>query len=185
MKGGSVPVFHFGPQQTTGGHAMIPKIEKILYATDFAENSRITVDWAMALARKHEAKLLALNVIEDIAVRAPSIQMYFSREEWEKIKKRNVAEAAEQSRQRLQSFCDDVQADTPDCEYVADEILVRRGVPIEEIVAAATENGCDVIVIGTTGGHGLTDAIMGSTARGVLRRSPIPVLAIPITEKMG
>jgi len=162
---------------------MIPKIAKILYATDFAENSRITIDWAMALARKHDAKLLALNVIEDIAVRAPSIQMYFSKEEWEKIKKRNEAEAVEQTRQRLQSFCDDVQADTPECEYVADEILVRRGVPIEEIVAAATENDCDVIVIGTTGGHGLTDAIMGSTARGVLRRSPIPVLSIPMAEQ--
>lgn len=83
----------------------------------------------------------------------------------------------------MQSFCDNVQADTPECEYVADEILVRRGAPIEEIVAAATENKCDIIVLGTTGGHGLTDAIMGSNARGVLRRSPIPVLAVPMSEK--
>lgn len=164
---------------------MIPEIEKILYATDFAENSRTTIDWAIALARKHDAKLLVLNVIEDVAVRAPSVQMYFSREEWEKIKQRNQAEAVEQTRQRLQSFCDVVEQDTEACAYVADEILVRRGVPIEEIVAAATENDCDVIVIGTTGGHGLTDAIMGSTARGVLRRSPIPVFAIPITKKKG
>jgi nucleotide-binding universal stress UspA family protein len=162
---------------------MIPEIEKILYATDFSENSRISIDWALALARKHGAKLLALSVIEDIAVRAPSVQMYFSKEEWEKIKKRNETEAVEQTRQRLQSFCDDVQADTPECEYVADEILVRRGVSIEEIVAAAEENNCDLIVIGTTGGHRLTDAIMGSTARGVLRRSSIPVLAIPMTGK--
>lgn len=162
---------------------MIPKIEKILYATDFSENSRITIDWAMALARKHDAKLLALNVIEDIAVRAPSVQMYFSEEEWEKIKKRNQAKAVEQTRQRLQSFCDEVVADTPQCEYVADEILVRRGAPIKEIVTAATENNCDMIVVGTTGGHGLTDAIMGSTARGVLRRSPIPVLTIPMTKQ--
>lgn len=162
---------------------MIPKIDKILYATDFSENSRISIGWALVLARKHGAKLLALSVIEDIAVRAPSVQMYFSKEEWEKIKKRNETQAVEQTRQRLQAFCDDIKADTPECEYVADEILVRRGVAIEEIVAAAEENDCDVIVIGTTGGHGLTDAIMGSTARGVLRRSSIPVLAIPITGK--
>ena len=162
---------------------MIPKIEKILYATDFAENSRATIDWAIALARKHGAKLLVLNVIEDVAVRAPSVQMYFSREEWEKIKQRNQAEAVEQTRQRLQSFCDVVEQDTEECAYVADEILVRRGVPIEEIVAAATENDCDVIVIGTTGGHGVTDVIMGSTARGVLRRSPVPVFAIPVKKR--
>ncbi|MDZ7761608.1 MAG: universal stress protein [Desulfovermiculus sp.] len=162
---------------------MIPKIEKILYATDFSENSRISIDWAMALARKHDAKLLALNVIEDVAALAPNIQMYFTTEEWEKMKKRNETEAIEQTKQRMQSFCDNVQADTPECEYVADEILVRRGSPIEEIVAAATENTCDIIVLGTTGGHGLTDAIMGSTARGVLRRSPIPVLAVPMSEK--
>lgn len=168
---------------------MIPKIEKILYATDFSENARISIDWALTLARKHDAKLLALNVIEDIAVRAPSIQMYFSKEEWEKIKNRNETEAIEQTRQRLQSFCtdvlDDVRANTPECEYIADEILVRRGVPIKEIVAAATENRCDMIVMGTTGGHRLTDIIMGSTARGVLRNSPVPVLSVPMTEKQN
>ncbi len=165
---------------------MIPKIEKILYATDFSDNSRISIDWALALARKHDAKLLALNVIEDIAVRAPSIQMYFSKAEWEKIKKKNETEAIELTKQRLQSFCDDVRddvrSDTTECEYIADEILVRRGVPIKQIVAAATENHCDIIVMGTTGGHGLTDAIMGSTARGVLRNSPVPVLTVPMTE---
>ncbi|MFP3983628.1 MAG: universal stress protein [Desulfurivibrionaceae bacterium] len=162
---------------------MIPKIEKILYATDFSTNSRLSIDWALVLARKHGARLLALNVIEDVAVRAPSIQMYFSTQEWEKIKKRNKAEAVEQTRQRLQSFCDDVRDDTPECEYVADEILVRRGSPIEEIVAAATENKCDIIILGTTGRHGLTDAVMGSTARGVLRRSSIPVLAVPVEKQ--
>lgn len=161
---------------------MIPKIEKILYATDFSENSRISIEWAMMLARKHEAKLLALNVIDDVAVLAPGIQMYFTEEEWKKLKKRNENEAIGLAEARLQSFCDAVQTSTPECEYVADEILVRRGKSVEEIVAAAQEHQCDIIVLGTTGG-GLTDAIMGSTARGVLRRSPIPVMAVPMSEK--
>ena len=164
---------------------MIPKIEKILYTTDFSETSHITIEWAMALVQKHEAKLLVLNVVDDVAVLAPGIQMYFTEEEWENLKKRNETEAVDMARERLQSFCSDVQANIPECPYVGDEILVRRGTPVEEIVAAAKEHQCDVIVMGTTGGGGLTDKIMGSTARGVLRRSPIPVFAIPITGRQG
>ncbi len=160
---------------------MIPKIEKILYATDFSENSRLTIDWAMVIARKHDAQLLALNVIDDVAVLAPSIQMYFTDKEWEKLKKKNENDAMGLAKKRLQSFCDDVKTNTPECEYVADEILVRRGKPVEEIISAAKENSCDIIIIGKTGGSGLTDAIMGSTARGVLRGSAIPVLAVPMT----
>ena len=162
---------------------MIPKIENILFATDYSENSRISIDWAIALSQKHGARLLVLHVLEDVAAIAPNIQMYFTDEEWEKMKERNEKDAVGKAKERLQSFCDEVQACTTECEYVADEILVRRGMPIDEIIGAAEEHHCDIIVIGTAGGRKLTDIIMGSTARGVLRRSAVPVLSIPMTEQ--
>jgi arsenite transporter len=160
---------------------MTSKIEKILYATDFSIHSRLSIEWAMTLAQTHQARLLALNVVDDVVFLAPGIQMYFTQEEWEKLKQRNEEQAIGLAKERLHSFCE--EARTPECVYVPVEILARRGKPVEEIVAAAKEHQCDLIVMSTTGGGGLTDAIMGSTARGVLRRSPIPVLAVPTTEK--
>jgi nucleotide-binding universal stress UspA family protein len=161
---------------------MIPKIEKILFTTDFSERSHLSMQWAMALAKLHGAKLLALNVIDDPAALSPSIQMYFTEPEWNNLKKRMETEAVEQTRNRLQSFCDDVKAGAPECEYVDVEITVRRGNPVDKIIDVAKESAADIIVMGTVGGGGLTGAILGSTARRVLRRSPIPVLAVPMAK---
>lgn len=161
---------------------MIPEIKKILYATDLSDNSRQSLSWAMALATKHNAKLLMLNVIEDVSS-SPSVQIYFSEQEWNQLKKRIDSEAIDIMKERLNEFCEEVKAAIPGCTYVADEILVRRGNPVEKIIASAEEHKCDVIVIGSLGAGGLTDAILGSTARRVLRRSKIPVFVVPITNK--
>ncbi len=53
------------------------------------------------------------------------------------------------------------------------------GAPAEEIVAAAREWQADLIVLGTHGRSGVGRLLMGSTAEGVLRHAPCPVLAVP------
>ena len=56
--------------------------------------------------------------------------------------------------------------------------VVREGKPAAEIVAAATEWGADLVVVGTHGRSGISRALLGSTAEGVLRHSPCPVLMV-------
>lgn len=58
------------------------------------------------------------------------------------------------------------------------------GDPAEEIVAAATRMGADMIVMGSRGMGRLGSAILGSVASGVLRLAPCPVLVIrePLDE---
>ena len=158
---------------------MIPEIRKILFTTDLSDQSRISLSWAMAIARKHDAHLLMLNVIEDISS-SSSVQVYFSEQEWNELKKRIDNEAKGVMQKRLEAFCDEVKNEIPQCTYVADEILVRRGNPVEKIIDTAKQNGCDIIVMGTHGTGGLTDTLMGSTARRVLRRSDIPVFVVPV-----
>ncbi|MFO7816272.1 MAG: universal stress protein [Desulfovibrionales bacterium] len=50
---------------------------------------------------------------------------------------------------------------------------------MEKIIATAGEHQCDIIVMGTIGAGYLVGAIMGSTARRVLRQNRIPVFVIP------
>ncbi|MFB6150416.1 MAG: universal stress protein [Haloarculaceae archaeon] len=55
---------------------------------------------------------------------------------------------------------------------------VRRGFPAEEILAYARENDVDVIVMGTHGRRGIERYLLGSTTERVLRRAPVPVVAV-------
>ena len=53
------------------------------------------------------------------------------------------------------------------------------GRPADAIVAAAVEGGFDAIVVGTHGRTGLAHAVLGSVAEHVVRRSTVPVVAVP------
>ena len=162
---------------------MLPEIKKILYATDLSENSRASLSWAMAIARKQNASLLMLNVIEERVSTSPSVQIYFTDKEWKDLQARLDTEAVDIMKKRMEEFCNEVQSEIPDCPYVADETIVRRGNPVEQIISTAKDHHCDIIVMGTTGAGRIAGAIMGSTARRVLRRSKVPVFVIPMKDK--
>lgn len=55
---------------------------------------------------------------------------------------------------------------------------VDRGKPDHRIVAHASEDAYDLIVIGSHGREGLSEALLGSVAERVVRRSPIPVVVV-------
>lgn len=56
---------------------------------------------------------------------------------------------------------------------------LRRGDPAEEIVATTEAHDVDLIVMGTRGSDPGA-ALLGSTARTVVTRSPVPVHAVPV-----
>jgi nucleotide-binding universal stress UspA family protein len=55
---------------------------------------------------------------------------------------------------------------------------LRTGVPYQEIVAAARDEGADLVVLGTHGRGGLDRALLGSVADRVIRTAPCPVMTI-------
>jgi nucleotide-binding universal stress UspA family protein len=59
---------------------------------------------------------------------------------------------------------------------------VRRGIPAQEILAAAREAGADLIAMSTHGRSGLGRMIFGSVAEAVLRHAEFPVFLIRATE---
>ena len=65
---------------------------------------------------------------------------------------------------------------------ITDRVLVMRGNPVDQIVEQAEERNCDLIVMGSHGHGNLTEAMLGSTARRVLRKSRIPVLVVRLPE---
>jgi nucleotide-binding universal stress UspA family protein len=56
--------------------------------------------------------------------------------------------------------------------------LLREGDPAKEIVASAEEWEADLVVMGTHGRGRLATFVLGSTAEGVIRASPCPVVTV-------
>lgn len=59
--------------------------------------------------------------------------------------------------------------------------IVESGDVIDAIVRAARDTSADLIVMATDGRHGFLDALRGSHSEQVLRRTPCPLLAIPVS----
>ncbi|HYX25462.1 MAG TPA: universal stress protein, partial [Thermoanaerobaculia bacterium] len=62
--------------------------------------------------------------------------------------------------------------------FKADQIRPLMGSPAREIVDLARQVRADLIVVGAADGGALHHLVLGSTANGVLRRAPCPVLVL-------
>jgi nucleotide-binding universal stress UspA family protein len=175
---------------------ILPKVDikRLLYTTDLSENARYAFAYAVSLANLYGASITLLHVISEVSKSLDkAVVGYISEDRWEEIKRQQVMEAKETLtgkkrdyvpiREVLGQFCEDVKSSHLDQDFVADEILVTRGNPVDEILAQAEERNCDLIVMGTQGHGILEDALIGSTARRVIRRSKKPVLVVRLPEE--
>ena len=170
------------------------KIKRILYATDLSENARTAFAYAVSLADIYGAGLTLLHVLPEIPqLLDNSVVGYVSADRWEEIKAQHLQEAREtligKSRGRqavkevLHQFCKDTGADQKCADFVPDDIIVVRGNPVEQILNTAENQKCDLIVMGSHGYGALEDAMLGGTARRVLRRASSPVLLVRLPEE--
>ena len=173
----------------------LPKVDvkKILYATDLSENARFAFAYAVSLAGLYNASITFIHVLPEVPdLLDKSVIGYISEDRWEEIKSQNVEEARDAIigkrrdhlaiRDALHQFSEDVKESREGESFVTDDIIVVRGNPVEEILKYSEETNCDLIVMGTHGQGTLADAMMGSTARRVLRRSAKPVLVVRLPE---
>ena len=154
---------------------MIPEIKRILYTTDLSPNSAYALRYAINSAKKHDAGIIILHVVEE---RAP----FFEEERLKAISEKKIAEAMDRIRKRLKIFCDrELKDDSESADRVV-SIEVCQGYPPEEILKKVDELNCDVIVMGTHGKGIIRHSFLGSAARKVLRRVRKPVFIIPLPE---
>ena len=163
-------------------------IKRILYTTDLSWNARYAFSLALSLAGKYEASLVILHVMEEAPELDRKVIGYVSEQEWADIKARNEDEARQQLigkrrgssviRDVLNKFYESARAEAGPQTFGSDEIVLERGNAVQKILEVASERRCDLIVMGTHGQGTFADAMLGSTAQRVLRRSPIPVMVI-------
>lgn len=136
-------------------------IRKILAAVDFSETSDKAFDYAMSLARVFEAEVVALHVVHDPIVYAPT-----TGQEWRDDYERGIRERLDQMLSRHT------------CEGVTVTPVLKQGGAWMEIIQFAEAESCDIIVLGTHGHGPVEHMLMGSVAEKVVRKARRPVLVV-------
>jgi universal stress protein A len=138
--------------------------QHILLAVDYSGHDGTVARTARALARKYQAKLSIIHVLDDI----PMPDMPYG-----------AVIPLDQD-----SGYDLLEAEKSQLIQIADEAGVEHtnrwlvwGLPHQEIVAIAEREKVDLIVLGSHGRHGLA-LLLGSTANSVLHDANCDVMAV-------
>ena len=168
---------------------MSPQINRILFPTDLTKVSRQAFDYAISLATQYGASITILYVMEESGWSGGDYaKTIMGEEKWRELRETHEAEARQiligkkkegaLIREALDDFCRQAEKDHGECDFVMDEIIVTRGVVVDEILGTAVEKDCDLIVMGHHKRGQIGEAVLGSTTRRVLRRSETPVLMV-------
>ena len=139
-------------------------LKRILVPVDFSECAKKALQYALPLAKAHEAAITLLYVVPaNYAVGEYGGVNYASLEAEMRVSgdKQLAALVAEELRS-------EVSADT----------LIRTGSPAAEIVAVAKSLPADLIVISTHGRTGLKHVFLGSVTEHIVQHAPCPVLVV-------
>jgi nucleotide-binding universal stress UspA family protein len=139
--------------------------EHILIATDGSELAQKAVTQGLDLASALKAKVLAVTVTEPWTMIAGAIPTPSIIEAYEKAAAENAGRITSQVVEAAKKI-----------NVACSALHVRGKHPAEGVIVAATENGCDLIVMASHGRGGLGRILLGSVAAEVLVRSKVAVL---------
>lgn len=130
-------------------------LKKILLTLDGSENAEKALPWAKQFAVRERAQVVLLRVVPHTGDRGT----------WWKDR--------EEARDYLLRM-------ERELNYagIPTKVLVRRGNAAQEIVDAAKDQGCDLVVISTRGGSKVKRWVMGGVTEQVMRLSAVPVLPV-------
>lgn len=144
------------------------KMRTILVPVDFSECSKQALACAVPFAEQFGAKLELVHVVEPYYGFDPNGFGNYQ-----------VPEAC--SNDAARNALIKLARESVPREIVC-QTEIRCGRVITEIVAAARELSADLIIISTHGYTGLKHVAFGSTAEGVVRHAPCPVLTVRAKE---
>jgi len=163
------------------------RFKKILYATDLSETAVHAFSYAVSLSNMYGASITILHVLAEFPGEQFITNM-INTTTWEEIKNRHYSEARDKligkrrdhvaMKEVLEAFSEAVKTNGEAQAFDTDEILIKHGTPAEVILEAVETQKYDLVVMGTHGQGVIADVLVGSTARRVIKNSPIPVMVI-------
>lgn len=147
------------------------KKNTILVPVDFSDIATHALDHALQVAKHFNNNIALLHVVEEALL---SSLLSFGKND----QKEELAREAVQA--RLDKLCADIKLKHGiDCTTA-----VKFGRIYKQIAEAATELGCDSIIMGSNGASGL-EQIIGSNASRVISYSKVPVVVVKSAQPVN
>ena len=141
------------------------EIKRILFPYDLTQNASKILPYVLSMSEKYNSMVYLLHVVQDLNKWGKVYIPHASMDTFQK-------EAVEGAEKALDRFCE---------EQLGSSDFQRRTVSGDaamEILKAIETEDIDLVVMGTHGRKGLEHIIMGSVARNVVKKSPVPVMTI-------
>jgi nucleotide-binding universal stress UspA family protein len=146
-------------------------ISKILVPSDGSKTAQKAATYAVDLAKKLMASIIALSIIDKRSFTAHTVPASKTTRHVIEPVEDFLREAAEGYVGEIKKLCDQ--------NGVKSKILVKMGHPVEEIVKAAKRSKADLIVMGSQGRSALSATVLGSVSYGVIHNDKsIPILIV-------
>ena len=144
--------------------------DRVLVPTDGSPEGRRAVAHAVELAAAHGATVSGLYVINTASYNGLPMES-----SWEGVTTLLTTDAREAL---------DVVETLGTERGVPVDTEITEGSPSTEIVRAADEQDCDLIVMGTHGRGGINRLLLGSVAETVVRAAPVPVMTVRVGDDL-
>lgn len=145
--------------------------KKILLPTDGSEFANKAAEHAIWIAKASGAEIIALNVIETSSlVGLPAEDLIVRIKEMLK----------EEGRLALEHIFEMANKKEPKEGELKVTLQTKEGSPADVILKTIEKEDIDLVVMGTSGKHGLDRFLLGSVTEKVVRSAKCPVLAVHV-----
>ena len=142
-------------------------MKTILIPTDFSKNAFVAAEYGCALAAATGQNVLLLHVY---------IALYSGyKEEGESVKQIKWVE--QQSAKDMESIVKTLKTQFPDVSIEGEYL---KGFMIDLVSQKLKDPSISMVVMGTKGVSNVAESILGSTTYEVIKKSPVPVLVVPM-----
>ena len=145
--------------------------QKILLPTDGSKFAEKAANHAIWIASKSGAEIIVLNVIETSSlVGLPAEDLIVRIKEM-------LKEEGRRSLERISEMVTEEEKELK-IEDIKVNLKTEEGSPADAILKTVEKEDIDLVVMGTSGKHGLDRFLLGSVTEKVVRSAKCPVLAV-------
>jgi nucleotide-binding universal stress UspA family protein len=149
---------------------------KILVPTDFSASSKVAVNTAIEIAKRADAQIIFLNIVEEAGEGSFNVEGVVASEmNWgERIFLKKLIEKGKKQLAEIVALAS--------AANVTAKWEVRMGNAYHGIATIITEHEVDFVVMGTRGHSKAEEMLIGSVVEKVIRHSKCPVLTVHETS---
>ena len=143
------------------------KLKNILVPTDFSACAKNALINAINIAEFSKAKLILMSAFH--------VPVPHARVGTATIVHTLASEVEDVVKEDFETLVNSL----PQLARIDYECIIKHGFAVEEVLSAIEDYHIDLVIMGTHGATGVEEVFLGSNTNNVIKKSKIPVLAIP------